>query len=268
MTATQILEKAVLFDIANNGVATLCLNRPDVHNAFNDDCIARLTDCITKCHGNAAVKLLILRSNGKNFSAGADLNWMKSMAGLNFEENKQDAAGLAGLMEKLYRLDKPVIALAQGKSFGGALGLLACSDIVLATEDASFCLSEVRIGLVPAVISPYVVRAMGERQAKRYAISAETFDAAQAKAFGLVHEICLHERLEKKLTEICQGMLRNGPAAVASAKQLIQQVADRPLDAACIDDTTQLIAKVRVSAEGQEGLGAFLQKRKPHWIDS
>lgn len=259
-------DQQVLFAVDETGIATITLNRPEVHNAFNDEIIGRLIAAIDSCHNNNDVRVVILRSTGKNFSAGADLAWMKSMAALNYEENKQDASALAQLMEKLYRLDKPVITRAQGKSFGGAVGLIACSDIVVADTDASFCLSEVKIGLVPAVISPYVVRAIGQRMASRYFITAEAFSAHQALTFGLIHEVCPLEELDEQITKLAHTILNNGPNAVAKAKALVQQVADNPIDSATINYTTELIADIRVSDEGQEGLGAFLEKRKPSWI--
>ena len=261
-------DQHVIFDISSTGLATITLNRPDVHNAFNDAIIERLIAAIDTCHNHEDVRVVLLQSTGKNFSAGADLNWMKSMAALNHEENKRDAAGLASLMEKLYRLDKPVVTRVQGKSFGGALGLIACSDIVVATDNASFCLSEVRIGLVPAVISPYVVRAMGQRLASRYFLTAETFDAQQAHAFGLVHEVCAEDALEDTVNDLLSKLLNNGPQAVAKAKALVQYVAENQIDAVTIHHTTELIADIRVSAQGQEGLGAFLEKRKPNWTQS
>lgn len=261
-------DQQVLFDINESGLATITLNRPDVHNAFNDVIIERLIAAIDTCHNHKDVRVVLLQSIGKNFSAGADLNRMKSMAGLNHEENKRDAAGLARLMEKLYRLNKPVVTRVQGKSFGGALGLISCSDIVVAADNASFCLSEVRIGLVPAVISPYVVRAMGQRMASRYFLTAETFDAQQAHAFGLVHEVCGEDSLDDTVQTLVKALLNNGPQVVAKAKALVHYVAENQIDEVTIHHTTELIADIRVSPEGQEGLSAFLEKRKPTWTQS
>ena len=268
MTQEYATDQQVLFDIQEDGIATITLNRPDVHNAFNDEIISRLIAAIDTCAEHQDVRVVILKSTGKNFSAGADLAWMKSMAALNFDQNKQDASALAQLMEKLYRLNKPVVARAQGKSFGGALGLLACSDIVVAANDASFCLSEVKIGLVPAVISPYVVKAIGQRQASRYFLTAEAFSAEQALNNGLVHEMADETELDECVTSIVKTLLKNGPSAVAEAKALVQYVADNQIDPVTINHTTELIAKIRVSKEGQEGLGAFLEKRKPNWLAS
>ena len=261
-------DQDVIFDIDRRGIATIMMNRPDVHNAFNDDMIERLIAAIDTCHNHEDVRAVILKSAGKNFSAGADLNWMKSMAALNHDENKQDAANLARLMEKLYRLDKPVVARVQGKSFGGALGLIACSDIVVAADDSAYCLSEVRIGLVPAVISPYVVKALGQRVAKRYFLTAEIFSAEQALNHGLVHELCPADTLDNTINDVVTSLLNNGPQAVAKAKALVHYVAENQIDAVTIHHTTELIADIRVSAEGQEGLSAFLEKRKPGWIAS
>lgn len=258
-------DQHLLFEINDTGVATITLNRPDVHNAFNDSIITRFIAAIDTCHNHDDVRVVVIRSTGKNFSAGADLAWMKSMAALNHEENKKDATALAQLMEKLYRLDKPVIARVQGKSFGGAIGLIACSDIVVTETNAAFCLSEVKIGLVPAVISPYVVRAMGARIARRYFMTAEKFDAHQALAFGLVHEVCQANDLDEQVNKLITSILGNGPQAVSKAKALVQYVAETHIDPVTINHTTELIADIRVSPEGQEGLGAFLEKRKPAW---
>lgn len=267
MNDQQVMsDQQVLLDIDEQGVASITLNRPEVHNAFNDDVIRQLIDAIQQCHGNDAVRVVLLKSLGKNFSAGADLGWMKSMAALNRDENQKDAAELARLMELLYRLDKPTIARAQGKSFGGALGLIACCDIAVAETNASFCLSEVRIGLVPAVISPYVVKAIGQRQSSRYCLTAEAFDAAKALEMGLVHEVCEEQQLDDTVNAFIKKLRNNSPAAVTVAKKLVQHVAEQPIDNTTIEHTTHVIADIRVSDEGQEGLGAFLEKRKPAWI--
>jgi len=251
------------------GVAWLTLNRPEVHNAFDDAMIGQLIDALEATDCDPAVRALVLRANGKNFSAGADLAWMKRMAQNSHQQNLEDAGRLAQLMERLNNHAKPTLALVQGAAFGGAVGLAACCDIVIATHEARFCLSEVKIGLIPAVISPYVVRAIGERQARRYFISAEPFDAATARQFGLVHELA---DSAEQLAEIAQTLLtqlrRNSPQAIAEAKRLIQAVSQKPIDRAVIDDTARRIADIRVSAEGQEGLSAFLNKRQPNWIEA
>ncbi|GGB91610.1 gamma-carboxygeranoyl-CoA hydratase [Marinobacterium zhoushanense] len=250
------------------GVAWLTLNRTEVHNAFDDSMIAQIIDALETTDRDPAVRALVLRANGKNFSAGADLAWMKRMAQNSHQQNLEDAGQLARLMERLNNHSKPTLALVQGAAYGGAVGLAACCDIVIATRETRFCLSEVKIGLIPAVISPYVVRAIGERQARRYFITAEPFDAATAQQFGLVHELA--ESMEQ-LAEIANSLLtqlrRNSPQGIAEAKRLIYAVSQKPIDQAVIDDTARRIADIRVSAEGQEGLSAFLNKRQPNWVE-
>jgi len=258
----------VVTHLAENGVLRVCINRPSLHNAFNDHVIGLLIEAFESASNNNDVRVVILQSEGKNFSAGADLNWMKSMAQLNLEENKRDAVELARLMEVIYSLPKPVITRVQGASFGGALGLIACSDIAIATQKARFCLSEVKIGLVPAVISPYVSKAIGARAAQRYFISAEQFTSDKALQLGLLHEVVGDDQLDDMVNNIANILLTNGPNAVAKAKALAHFVSDNPINAETITYTTDLIANIRVSSEGQEGLGAFLEKRKANWNKS
>ncbi len=257
----------VVLSIDERGVATLTLNRPEVHNAFDDDLIAKLIAHLETLAAEPRVRVVVLRSNGKNFSAGADLNWMKRMAKNSHAENLEDAGRLARLMECLNRHPKPTVALVQGAAYGGAVGLAACCDMVIATETSSFCLSEVKIGLIPAVISPYVVEAIGERQARRYFLTAEAFGSRQAQAFGLVHEVVQSpEQFDDALNALVDRLLNNSPQAVTAAKALIFAVSQKPIDSAVINDTAERIAAIRVSDEGQEGLNAFLTKRKPGWI--
>jgi methylglutaconyl-CoA hydratase len=244
-------------------VATLTLNRPEVHNAFDDVMIAELLSALEQVSNDANARLLVLRSNGRNFSAGADLAWMRSMAAKNYDENIADASELARLMQNLDELSKPTLCLVQGAAFGGAVGLAACCDIVVAEAQASFCLSEVKIGLIPAVISPYVMRAIGSRQARRYMLTAERFNAYTAKHLGLVHEIV--DDLDTAVTEFASTLCANSPAAVRAAKQLIADLDQQPLDDQAQRLTIERIAAIRVSAEGQEGLSAFLEKRSPNW---
>lgn len=257
----------VLLDTDARGLATLTLNRPDVHNAFDDAIIEQLISQLEAIESNSDVRALILRSNGKNFSAGADLSWMKRMARNTHQENLEDAGRLATLMERLNSLSKPTIALVQGAAYGGAVGLAACCDMVIACEDAQFCLSEVKIGLIPAVISPYVVQAIGERQARRYFLTAEPFNARVAQRFGLVHEVVTTPDL---LDDACQRLTRalanNSPQGMGAAKSLIFAVSNKVINQQVINDTAHRIADIRVSEEGQEGLSAFLEKRKPNWI--
>jgi methylglutaconyl-CoA hydratase len=250
--------------IDNRGIATINMIREEVHNAFDDVMIAQLISAFEQCESDDNVRAVILRSSGKSFSAGADLSWMRSMAQKNYQENLDDAGVLAKLMRDINFFPKPTIALVQGAAFGGAVGLIACCDIALATPRASFCLSEVKIGLMPAVISPYVVAAMGERQARRYFLTAERFKADAALHFGLVHQIC--DDLDAAVMPIIDSILGNSPAAMSAAKELIQFVSFENINDHIIDGTSQRIATIRVSVEGQEGLTSFLDKRSPNWI--
>ncbi len=257
----------VLLRQNDNGIAELILNRPEVHNAFDDQIIESLISHLEHIDTNDNIRVLILRSNGKNFSAGADLAWMKRMAKNSHQENLQDAGRLAKLMERLNNLSKPTIGLVQGAAYGGAVGLAACCDIVIASEEAQFCLSEVKIGLIPAVISPYVVRAIGERQSRRFFLTAEAFSADTAKTFGLVHEVVATADLFDDACErITATLRRNSPQGMRAAKDLIFAVSSKVIDQTVIDDTAKRIADIRVSTEGQEGLSSFLEKRKPNWI--
>lgn len=257
----------VLLEKRADGVAELIINRPEVHNAFDDDVIGQLIDNLESVDQDPEIRVLVLRSNGKNFSAGADLGWMKRMAKNSYQENLEDAGQLARLMEILNSLSKPTIGLVQGAAYGGAVGLAACCDIVIAAEASSFCLSEVKIGLIPAVISPYVVRAIGERQSRRYFVTAEVFTARQAQDFGLVHEVVADvAMLDDACERFVKQLRRNSPQGMDAAKKLVFAVSGKEINQDVIDDTARRIAEIRVSPEGQEGLGAFLQKRKPNWI--
>jgi methylglutaconyl-CoA hydratase len=251
------------YQVDARGVARLSLNRPDVHNAFDDVMIAELIEALNSAENDDAVRVLVLQSAGKNFSAGADLNWMRSMADKDYQQNIDDAGELSILMQRLDELSKPTIALVQGAAFGGAVGLAACCDMVLAQPKTSFCLSEVKIGLIPAVISPYVVKAIGERQSRRYMLTAERFFAEQALALGLVHRIV--DDFEPALAEWLDALLNNSPQALDACKSLIANVGSRPIDASVRKHTIEAIAKIRVSDEGQEGLSAFLEKRPAAW---
>ncbi len=250
------------------GVATLTLNRPEVHNAFDDTIISQLVEHLQTLAADNGVRALIVRSNGRHISAGADLNWMRRMAANSHAENLQDAAGLARLMQLLNDFPKPTIALVQGAAYGGAVGLAACCDLVVACDDSQFCLSEVKIGLIPAVISPYVVRAIGERQARRYFLTAEPFASRQAQAYGLVHEVVDQaSALDEAAERLLKPLLNNSPKALTAAKELLFAVSQQPINAVLIADTARRIADIRVSDEGQEGLSAFLDKRKPSWLN-
>lgn len=258
------MAKYTKLDINDQGVATLTLNRPEVHNAFDDVMITELLQALNEVENNSHARVLVLRSEGKNFSAGADLNWMRSMADKNYQQNVDDAGELGLLMERLDLLSKPSIALVQGAAFGGAVGLAACCDIVLAQPRSSFCLSEVKIGLIPAVISPYVVRTIGERQSRRYMLTAERFFADKAQQLGLVNEVV--EDFEDPLNKLLEAVLANSPQAVKACKQLIRHVGSRPVDKDVREHTIKAIAEIRVSDEGQEGLSAFLEKRPAAWL--
>lgn len=258
---------AVLLHQRGDGVSEVVLNRPDKRNAFDDVIIQQLIQALEHVDRDEQTQVVILRSEGKHFSAGADLGWMRRMADNTRQENLDDSRELARLMNTLNHLSKPVIGLVQGAAFGGAVGLAACCDIVLATEKASFCLSEVKLGLIPAVISPYVVRAIGERQARRYFLSAEAFSAREAQHFGLVHLVCEDEQaMHQRCDELLRQLAVNGPEAMKAAKELVFAVSHKTITSEVIDDTAQRIADIRVGEEGQEGLSAFLNKRKASWI--
>ena len=261
MTTTN---PTVLLTIDQRGVAYLTLNRPEVHNAFDDLLIAEILNKLAAVR-DAKARVLVFGSEGKSFSAGADLGWMKRMAEYSQAENKKDAQELARLMHELDTLPCPTICRVQGAAYGGAVGLAACCDLVVATAKARFCLSEVKIGLSPAVISPYVVRALGVRAMRRYALTAEVIGVEKAQQLGLVDEVVAEEALDAEIEQLVKVLLANSPQAVAHTKALVHLVADRPADLTTQDYTTDLIAKIRVSAEGQEGLSAFFEKRAANW---
>ncbi len=264
MKTTEFLS----YGMESQYVGVLTLNRPELHNAFGDRMIAEINQALAELSGESDIRVLLLTSTGKSFSAGADLNWMRSMAQKNFDENLQDAGELARLMQSLNDFKVPTIALVQGAAFGGAVGLAACCDMVIAGPKASFCLSEVKIGLIPAVISPYVVRAIGERASRRYFTTAERFDAQTALQLGLVSQLVTDdapEALRQAAQPLIDAIAGNSPAAVQAAKQLVAFVANAPIDHTTIAETSKRIAAIRVSSEGQEGLTAFLAKRTPAW---
>jgi methylglutaconyl-CoA hydratase len=248
-------------------VGVVTLNRPKRHNAFDDTLIAELTQTLRAMEADASVRVVVLSATGASFSAGADLNWMKRMAGFSREENLRDAMALAALMRTLAHLAKPTVARVQGAAYGGGVGLVACCDIAVAVQAATFSFSEAKLGLIPAVISPYVIAAIGERAARRYFLTAERFEAAEAWRIGLVHDLATSpEDLDDKLGDIIEALLGCSPAAQREAKELIRAVAQRPVMSEVIQDTAERIAKVRASPEGREGVAAFLEKRKPAWI--
>ncbi len=247
-------------------VAEVRLNRPDVRNAFNDEVIAELTRVFQGLRDERELRAVVLSGQGKTFCAGADLTWMRAMADYTWEENRQDAQALADMLWTIYSCPVPVIGRIHGDCFGGGVGLAAVCDILVAADVAGFCLSEARVGLLPGTISPYVIRALGEQASRRYFVTAERFGAAQAQALGFVHAVCLSEELDAKVDEIAAAIVANGPMAVRACKELVQDVAHRPIDASLRDMTARRIADIRASAEGREGVQAFLNKRKPAWV--
>lgn len=247
------------------GVGTVTMDRPDRHNAFDEHVIADLTAAFDRLGRDDAVRAVVLRATGKSFSAGADLDWMRRMAAYDEAANLADAKALAGLMRTIDTLPKPTLALVQGAAYGGGVGLVACCDIAIATEAASFSLSEVKLGLIPAVISPYVVRAIGARAARRYFLTAERFDAVEARRLGLVHELVASDGLEEAGRQVLSALRGNGPAAVRAAKDLVAAV-DGRAPAEVEDDCARRIAAIRASEEGREGITAFLEKRKASWL--
>ena len=259
-------EPMFLEAVDDAGVARVVLNRPEVHNAFNDELIADLTAALKRLEQDPKVRAVVLAAEGKSFSAGADLNWMKRMAGYSEAENRADARGLAGLMRTLNDLAKPSLAMVQGAAYGGGVGLVACCDIAVASTRASFCLSEVKLGLIPAVISPYVIAAIGERASRRYFLTAERFDAEAALRLGLVQEVVAPEDLEAAGRRVLDALLAGGPEAQAAAKRLVRDLAGRPIDDALIEETAKRIAEVRAGGEAREGVSAFLEKRPPGWL--
>lgn len=250
----------------SRGVARLTLNRPEVKNAFNEDLIGDIADAMGRLNAEKAVRIVVLTGVGDAFSAGADLSMMKRVAGYSAAENRQDALRLAHMLNAIHACEKPVIGLVNGLCMGGGVGLASACDIVIAAEEAFFALSEVRLGLIPAVISPFVVRAIGVRQAQRYFLTGERFDAMTAKAIGLAHMVCMKAQLEATLESVIDNLLSCGPHAQKEAKALIRLVAHRPIDDAVMEETAALIARVRASEEGKEGVTAFLEKRKAAWV--
>jgi methylglutaconyl-CoA hydratase len=255
----------VLLEVNEQGIATVTLNNPEKHNAFDDGIIKQLTDIFNDISERDDISVMILASNGKSFSAGADLGWMKRMAGYSYEDNLKDANALATMLKVLNFLPQTTIAKVQGAAFGGAVGLASCCDIVIASTKASFCLSEVKIGLIPATISPYVVDAIGLKASRRYFQTAERFFADKAQHIGLVDEVVAPEALTDEVNAMVSTLLANGNQARRQAKKLSQDVAFQNIDDNLLKDTSERIAAIRVSTEGQEGLTAFFEKRAPNW---
>ena len=249
----------------SDAVATLTLTRPEVHNAFDETLIARLTAHLAALDADPAVRVIVLAGAGKSFCAGADLDWMRRMAAFDHAANLADARGLAAMLRALDLLSKPTIARVHGAAFGGGVGLVAACDIAIGAESATFALSEARLGLIPATISPYVIEAIGARAARRYFLTAERFGAPEAQRIGLLHEVVAADALDARIAAIVALLRDAGPAAQRESKRLVRDVAGRPVDANVIDATAARIADVRASAEAREGVAAFLARHKPAW---
>ncbi len=259
MTATLDIRRPSPF------VAEVWLNRPEVRNAFNDGVIQELTAAFNTLGADPGLRAIVLAGHGKAFCAGADLSWMRAMAGYSWDENHADATRLAEMLWTIYRCPLPVVGRIHGDCYAGGVGLAAVCDVLVASDAAHFCLSEARLGLLPATIGPYVVRSLGEQASRRYFATAERFSAAQAQALGFVHELATAETLDAKLAEVVAQIVANGPAAVQACKRLVQDIAGVPIDAALRADTARRIADIRASSEGREGVQAFLGKRDPSW---
>jgi methylglutaconyl-CoA hydratase len=251
----------------DGAVARITLSRPDVRNAFNDAVIAELTAAFQDAASRAEVRAVVLAATGPAFCAGADLNWMRRMADYTRDENLADAGALAEMLRAIYECPRPTIARIQGDVYAGGMGLVAACDMAVSVDTANFCLSEVKLGLIPATISPYVIRAMGARAAHRYFLTAERFDAKEAHRIGFVHEVVRAEQLDAKVAEMTSALVSASPNAVRSCKTLVQDVAGRDIEAPLIARTIEGIADIRTSREGREGVQSFLQKRKPFWLD-
>ena len=247
-------------------VAEVWLNRPEVRNAFNDGVIAALTEAFARLNQDTDLRVVVLAGHGKAFCAGADLNWMRAMADYSWDENRADAGKLAQMLWTLDQCPVPVIGRVHGDCYAGGMGLASVCDVLVASDNVTFCLSEARLGLLPATIAPYVVRAMGEQAARRWFTTAERFSAAQGQAMGFVHELCAPDEIDARVAALVATLVANGPAAVRACKQLVRDVAGRPIDAALRDETARRIADIRASAEGREGVQSFLGKRAPNWL--
>ncbi|RZL61055.1 MAG: enoyl-CoA hydratase/isomerase family protein [Variovorax sp.] len=255
------------FDV-DGAVARIWLDQPDARNAFDDVVIAELTRAFAEAGARAEVKAIVLGANGPAFCAGANLNWMRRMADYTRDENLADAGKLAAMLRTIAECPKPTIARVQGDVYAGGMGLVAACDMAVSVDTAWYCLSEVKIGLVPATISPYVLRAMGTRASQRYFLTAERFGAAEAHRIGFVHEVVAADALDAKVDELLKALTGASPAAVRACKQLIADVADREIDDALVARTVEGIADIRASDEGREGVRAFLEKRKPGWLST
>lgn len=259
-------EESAVLHFSTDGIATITLNRPEVHNAFDEELIERLGDMFEDVGHQEGVRAVVVAAAGKSYCAGADLNWMKRAAHFTDEDNREDSIALGRMLKNLHAIPKPTIALVQGAAYGGGLGLVAACDIAIGVKAAKFCLSEVKLGLLPSVISPYVVEAIGIRACRRYFLTAEVFDAVEAHRLGLLHEVVedVHHLAEAR-DQLLEQIMKNAPGAMADSKDLIYTVADRPIDQNMIEETAERIASRRATDEGKEGVEAFLEKRKPVW---
>ena len=257
---------SVLTEIGTDGIGTLTFNRPDLHNAIDETVIAQFKAGLRQVAEDARARVVVIAGNGKSFCAGADLNWMKRTANYDEAQNYRDALEFTELLALLDGMPKPTIARVHGPAYGGGVGIVAACDIALGTSEAAFCFSEVRLGLIPAMISPYAVAAIGERYARRYMLTAERIDAPQAQRIGLLHDIVPAPELDAAIRRIVAQALKGGPGSIAACKRLIGQVAQGPVDQDMRDYTAREIAGIRASAEGKEGIGAFLDKRTPAWV--
>ncbi len=248
-------------------IAQITMSRPDVRNAFNDEMITELTQAFTQLGARDDVRCIVLAAQGPAFCAGADLNWMRKMADYSTDENLADAVKLAEMLRVMYECPKPTVARVQGDVVAGGMGLVAACDIAVSTDSVNFCLSEVRLGLIPATISPYVIRAMGARAAHRYFLTAERFNALEALRIGFVHEVVPADQLDLKVGEITAALCSASPNAVKVCKKLVQEVANSEISQRLIAQTVAGIADIRSSAQGKEGVSSFLQKRKPSWLN-
>lgn len=259
------MEKPLVIDVQGH-IGRITLNRPAVRNAFNDSVIIELTQAFQELSARSDVRCIVLAAEGAAFCAGADLNWMRKIADYAASDNAADAAKMAEMLRLIYTCQKPTVARIQGDAYAGGMGLVAVCDVAVSVDTAQYCLSEVKLGLIPATISPYVIRAMGARAAHRYFLTAERFSAAEAHRIGLVHEVVAADQLDAKVAEITSALCNASPNAVKVCKKLVQDVAGRDISQPLIDATVAGIADIRSSAEGKEGVSSFLQKRKPRWL--
>ncbi len=258
-------DRLLLIERRADGVCRISLNRPEIHNAFDDRLIKTLTDRLVGIGEDRDVRAVVLTGVGKSFSAGADLNWMRRSADYDEAENLADARALAKLMTTLSQLPKPTVARVNGTALGGGVGLVCCCDIAIAADHATFGITEVRLGIIPSVIGPYVIAAMGARQAGRFVLTGERFDAVEAMRLGVVHQIAPMAALDQSVEACLQHLLAGGPKAVTAAKELVRDLAGQPVSPGLVDETAKRIAALRVTPEAREGLGAFLDKRRPSW---